>query len=108
MTRYVLARGISECAVSARYENAARPEEKRWQGWVDDQMGRIEATLALFDAKPPEPSGRLTIADIALAAALGYLDFRFSDFGWREKAPRLVPWYEAVIARPSLAATRPE
>ena len=107
LTRYVTARGISECAVAARYEIAVRPEEFRWPAWSDDQMDKISAALALFDTAPPSPSGRLTIADISLGAALGYLDFRFPDWGWRSRYPQLVAWLEPLNARPSFAATRP-
>lgn len=51
-------------------------------------------------------SARLTLADIALAVALGYIDFRYPH-DWRSTGPRLAAWYEGVGARPSLVATRP-
>jgi len=108
LSRYALARGIAECAVSARYEMAARPEEKRWQGWVDDQLGRVTAALDHFERAPPEAGGPLTVADFALGAALGYLDFRFADMGWREGRPQLAAFDATMAERPSFVATRPD
>lgn len=108
LSRYALARGIAECAVAARYEMAARPEEKRWQEWMDDQLGRARAGLDRFEAAPPEAGGPLTVADLALGAALGYLDFRFADMGWREGRPQLAAFYATMAERPSFATTRPD
>ncbi len=51
-------------------------------------------------------SGRLTLADIALAVALGYIDFRYPH-DWRSTSPRLAAWHEGIGARPSFVATRP-
>jgi len=104
MSRYTVARGISECAVAARYESTVRPEELRWQDWLDDLMDKIGASLERFEATPPA-GDRLTIAEIALGAALGYLDFRFPDYPWRGRFPRLADWFGSVAARPSFAAT---
>ncbi|WP_108659825.1 glutathione S-transferase family protein [Acuticoccus kandeliae] len=107
LSRYAIARGIAEASVAARYEFAARPEAFRWQGWVDDQFDRITAALGVFEKDPPAATGAITIADIALGTALGYLDFRFPDYGWRDRFPALAAWVKPVEARPSFAATRP-
>jgi hypothetical protein len=44
---------------------------------------------------------------IAVGCALGYLDFRYSDIGWRERSPSLGRWFEQFSARESMAKTRP-
>lgn len=106
LTRYAVARGVAEAAVAARYEAMVRPADKRWPGWTEDQMDKIAAALGALNDRPPAPSGSLTIADIGLGAALGYLDYRFADWGWRERHPALVAWLEPLEARPSFAATR--
>ncbi|WMS41286.1 glutathione S-transferase family protein [Acuticoccus sp. MNP-M23] len=108
LSDYMLAKGMADCAVGCRYELAVRPEEKRWQPWVDDQLDKIDAGLAHFAKTPPTTEGRLTIAAIALGATLGYLDFRFDGIvDWRGKYPALVAWAEPLFARPSFAATMP-
>jgi glutathione S-transferase len=69
---------------------------------------KTRATLALLDeeeaALTAAPFG---IGQIAVACALGYLDFRFDALGWRDIAPRLAQWHEVVMTRPSLQATLP-
>jgi len=108
MADYMLAKGMADCAVSARYEMAVRPEDKRWQGWSEDQLGKIDAGLAHFSKSPPATEGRLTIAAIALGATLGYLDFRFGGVvDWRGKYPALETWAAPLFARASFAATMP-
>jgi len=48
---------------------------------------------------------RPCIGAIALGSALGYMDFRFFDDGWREGRTGLAAWYAALSARPSFADT---
>ncbi|MCF3935544.1 glutathione S-transferase family protein [Acuticoccus sp. M5D2P5] len=107
LSRYAIARGIADCAVGSRYEIAARPEDKQWPFWIEDQFERVTAGLGVFEADLPPASGSITIADIALGAALGYLDFRFADYGWRDRFPNIAAWMKPIEARPSFVATCP-
>ena len=43
------------------------------------------------------PAGRVTVGEIALACALGYLDLRFAG-AWRAQHTRLVQWLDAFSA----------
>ena len=106
-TQYALARGAAECAVGARYETFVRPADKQWDAWEADQMDKIGATLASFEASPPASGGSLTVATIALACLLEYLGFRFPDLGWETKYPGLAAWLKPIAARPSFVATKP-
>jgi glutathione S-transferase len=47
------------------------------------------------------------IGHVAIACALGYLDYRFDTFGWRAIAPRLAEWEAQLRTRPSLQQTAP-
>ena len=49
----------------------------------------------------------LCLADIAVGAALGYLDLRFPDTDWRAGHPHLARLAEKLGTRPSFASTRP-
>lgn len=49
---------------------------------------------------------RLTLADIAVAVALEYIDFRYPH-DWRTHNPRLAAWHRGIGARPAFVATRP-
>ena len=48
------------------------------------------------------------LADITVAVAFDYVDFRLPETGWRDSAPGLAKWVDAVCARPSMQATRPQ
>jgi glutathione S-transferase len=48
-----------------------------------------------------------SIGHIAVACALGYLDYRFDAFGWRAIAPRLAEWEAELRKRPSMLQTEP-
>jgi glutathione S-transferase len=51
--------------------------------------------------------GRLTIGTISVVCALGYLDFRFADMGWKDKHPKLAKWFATTSKMPSLKSTVP-
>lgn len=66
------------------------------------------ATLKLLDDEAAAlGAAPFSIGHIAVACALGYIDFRFDALGWRAIAPQLAQWNESVLARPSLQATLP-
>lgn len=68
-------------------------------------MAAVEAGLdGLERAKFNDP---VTIGEIAVACALGYLDFRMPDFDWKASRPKLAAWFAAFSERPSLKATAP-
>jgi glutathione S-transferase len=49
----------------------------------------------------------LSLADLAVGCALGYLDFRFSAINWRADYPNLQKLYDKLSLRPSFADTLP-
>lgn len=102
-----LADGLLDAALLARYESAMRPEDKQWQGWFDGQMDKIKCSLDVMEAEIGGKSG-IDAGLIAAACALGYLDFRYADMGWRDNYPTLAAWYAEFGARPSMQATPPE
>lgn len=103
LRRQALADGIMDAAVLTRYEEAVRPKELRWQGWVDAQFLKIRTAL---DGLEQENLGStFDIGTISIACALSYLDLRFAQEGWRKSRPRLAAWLAGVDERQSLAAT---
>ena len=52
-------------------------------------------------------AGPLDAAQIALGCALGYLDFRHGERGWRSGRPALAAWDARFAERPAMQATRP-
>jgi glutathione S-transferase len=49
----------------------------------------------------------LTLADIAVGCALGYLDFRFPEIAWRARHPNLAKLSDKLAQRPSFAESLP-
>lgn len=108
-----LADGLVDAAILARLEQtwAGRTAEQRSQAWVDRQMGKIDAALdaiATGLADKPWCSGiHLSLADIAVGCALGYLDLRFSHIPWRSKHANLARLTDKLNLRPSFIDTLP-
>ncbi len=103
LTRQALADGVADCAVTAAYERRLRPEAKRWDVWIDLQLGKVDRGLDAMDAEIAGAE-RFDLGDCAMAGVLAYLDARFADRPWRGGRPALADWFEAAKARPSVAA----
>lgn len=106
LTLQALGLGIAEAAVAFRYEMVTRPVEYRWASWAERQIARIVAALDDLEAHWSRELGSITAGTVACAAALGYLDLRFADLGWRNGRPGLAAFYDRFAARPSMAATK--
>lgn len=108
LTLQALAQGIADSAVALRYETALRPEEMRWQKLIDRQTARINTALDALENDRADDLDGVNLGTISVAAVLGYLDFRWPDWGWREGRPKLQAFYEEFSARPSMQSTIPE
>lgn len=112
LRRHTLADGILDSAVLRRYEGM-RPEELQSEEWVERQKRKITRTLDVLEEEAegndfPDPEGPLTIGEITLGCALGYLDLRFYSEDWRNNRPALASWYEDMAERVSMKETKPE
>ena len=108
LRRNALGDGILEAGTLARIEGL-RPEDKQWSTWRDVQ--RLKVTNAL-DAAEREAADLatddLTIGEVALICALGWLDVRLPDVAWREGRPALEAWFATVSERPAVVQTAPQ
>ena len=108
LTLEATADGIVDAAILMVYEWRLRPEDKRMPDWVEGQWGKIARALDALDQRwLSHLNGPLDMGQIAVGAALGYLDFRHDDRGWRNARPGLAAWDDAFAARPSMVATQP-
>lgn len=103
--------GICDAAAAAFLE-AKRPKKLQDPAWVERQRGKVAAGLeALSEEVGESPwcfGNSLTLADIAVGAALGYLVFRFGDIDWQAAHPNLARLYEKLMQRPSFQETIPQ
>jgi glutathione S-transferase len=102
-----LADGLLDAAVLIRYETAVRPEALRSSDWVAGQMDKVGCALAELERRAGALGDRIDVGTIAVACALGYLDFRFAPLTWRAQCPTLDRWFEGFDARKSMRATAP-
>jgi glutathione S-transferase len=109
-----LADGLLDAALLARLEQtwAGRSEAERSPQWIERQMGKIDSALAAMAkglADKPFCAGiHMTLADISVGCALGYLDFRFPQIDWRGTHPSLARLAEKMFQRPSFVETLPK
>lgn len=109
LTLEALADGALDAAVLMVYEARLRPAEKRFAPWEDGQRAKIARALdALESLWIAHLEGPMDAGAIAVAAVLGYLDFRFASLAWREGRPKLSAWFEGWTVRPSFIATMPQ
>ena len=95
--------GIADAAV-ARIMESRQPAPNQAQ--IDHQMQAVEAGLDALERI--KFSSSITIGEIAVACALGCIDFRLPDLDWRAKRPKLALWYEKMAAYPSMLASTPK
>jgi glutathione S-transferase len=108
-----LADGMVDALILARLEATwnGRTAEQRSQPWIDRQMTKVTASLIAVStglADKPWCTGiHMTLADIAVGCALGYLDFRFPQIVWRASHPTLGRLANKLNARQSFVDTAP-
>ncbi|MDD2918204.1 glutathione S-transferase N-terminal domain-containing protein [Rhodoferax sp.] len=108
-----LADGILDAAILARLEATwgGRTDAQRCQSWIDRQLGKVDTTLQAISRdlgdKPFCVGIHLSLADVAVGVALGYLDFRFPELPWREQYPNLVRLQDKLMQRASFVDTQP-
>jgi glutathione S-transferase len=108
-----LADGMLDAAVLARLEAtwAGREEGQRSQAWIDRQLAKVRQSLqAISDGLGDKPycgGIHMSLSDIAVGCALGWLAFRFPEIDWREDHPNLAKLHDKLMLRPSFADTVP-
>lgn len=107
LTNHSLAHGMCESIISIRYETALRLESHRWQGWIDDHWDKVHAGMRWFERHGGALEGKIDLAKITLACALGYIDFRWPQRNLRKEFPAIDAWFGQIKLRRSFADTKP-
>ncbi len=108
-----LADGVLDAAVLARLEATwdGRSHAQRSQAWIDRQLAKIDASVKAMSKGLGDKAYcagiHLSLADIAVGCALGYLDFRFPQIGWRADHVNLAKLQDKLMLRSSFADTAP-
>jgi glutathione S-transferase len=108
LTLEATADGMMEAAVGIVYEERFRPAEKVSMEWIEAQWAKVARSLDALETRwMSHLAGPLDMGQLAIACALGYIDFRHDVRGWRTGHDALAAWHETFSQRPSLVATKP-
>jgi len=103
----LLLQGLADGAMTAAgrlFAEERRPADQRSDAMILRFTQAREAALdALERTLLQDQPG---IGEVAVAALLGYLDFRWPDRNWRNGRPGLSGWFDRFDRRPSMTATR--
>ena len=108
-----LADGLVDAAILARLEAtwAGRTPEQRSQAWIDRQLRKVHDSLKAMSQGLGDKnycSGiHLSLSDIAVGCALGWLEFRFPEIAWRTEYPTLGRLLDRLMQRQSFIDTKP-
>lgn len=101
-----LADGIIDLTIGRRIETM-RDVDLRYHYWTERWERGIEAAIAQLEAESESFQDAEHLGALAVAVALGYLDFRYAALDWRAAAPKLAGFAKAWFARESFHATAP-
>ena len=107
LTLEALGDGLGEAVIAASQEDQ-KPDGKRSQGIVDRQAGKATSALATLDKAAGGFNNPPKMGEIAVACALGYMEFRDVVPGWRATCPALGGWYTDILKRQSFVLTAPD
>ncbi|MFO7542267.1 MAG: glutathione S-transferase [Thiobacillus sp.] len=105
-----LADGVTDAAVALYLEKKRAPEQQSgdWMLLQEQTLFRgLEALSEALGEKPWYLGNGMTLADIACACMLGYLELRFPDIGWRAAHPNLAKLADKLAERASFKESVP-
>ncbi len=108
-----LADGIMEGGILARLEGKRPKKSEQSTEWIERQMAKVRRGLDAMEADLTKATGPwscgtgFTLADVAIAACTGFLDFRYPELDWRNERPQLTRLVARLAERPSVAETVP-
>lgn len=97
-------------AVAARLMESRRPAPQQSVDVMRHQEGKVRRAMDFAEREIVDAAwlveNQYSLADVALATALEYVDFRYPH-AWRDTHPKLAAWQTKASARPSFYETRP-
>ena len=107
-----LSDGVADAAILARLEKTLRPAELQSAAWIERQMSKVHAGLAVMSANLGESpfckGNHYTLADVAVGCTLGWLLFRFPEIDWRGDYANLARLFDKLSERASFKDTLPQ
>lgn len=104
LRKHSLGNGLMDASVTRRLEILRAVEPDRTKN-MTRQIAATKRGLDALESEADRLGQEPDLGNICIAAALSYLDFRFSDDRWPDKRPRLEGWYGKFAQRDSMLAT---
>lgn len=89
------------------FENNQREEHLRSTAVLEREIARSMRCYDALNHAVGDEGDSITLASIAVIAALGYADWRASEDDWRAARPELTAYFDRLMERPAFAETRP-
>ncbi len=106
-----LAHGMMDAVILLFSELTRRPSELHWPFWDERMRATVARSLDALEADAAgfDP-GRPDIAQITVACACGWIEFRLGVLGidFRQDHPTLSRWFDAFSERESMKTTMPK
>lgn len=108
-----LADGMTDAVYNLVMERR-RPASEQSPTCIGRWAAETQRVLQYMEQRVSELEGDITLAQLAVATSIGYLDFRIPELLYEAQCPqvaeypRLLAWYEKIASRPSMLATRPK
>lgn len=101
--------GIMDAAVSIAMEKKTREDNEKSEKWIGRWNDAIIRSLDEAEKYAQADQVKLIpdLGNIAIACAIGYIEFRHSHIAWREGRTKLVEWHELFSMRSSMQMTIP-
>lgn len=96
--------GISDSAVPLSKLKKSDPDDPRIDYLSEQVLRGVGAIGPVLKALP----GEVTLGHLAIASALGYLDYRHADLKWRDTSVEALNWYLRFSERDEMVATQPK
>ena len=107
-----LADGVMEAVAAVMYEQRFHEEGKRSQAWFERQQKKWQAGFAALERMLGERrwcvGERMTLADIAVACHIGFIELRVPQYFSRDAHPSLTRLWRAMEQRESFQRTAPK
>jgi glutathione S-transferase len=89
------------------FENNQREENLRSTAVLEREKARSTRCYDALNQAVVDEGESITLASIAVIAALGYADWRAAGDDWRSARADLAAYYDRLMARPAFAETAP-
>lgn len=90
----------------ARSHEKRREDGEKSQGVIDKEAGRAARSYDTLESMVDGFGDEVHMGLMSVVAALGYADWRHPDDNWRDGRPKLTAWYETMMKRPAMEATK--